>query len=197
MTALDIRDTILSSIEVLAWPTFGVLVIVLLRPHLLKLISLIETVRYKGLELNFKEVVQEVTEKAESLPAVSKSLVVEPLPETIDHDPRITILKSWASVERAIEDFARMYRKDLGRLDRMSTRRRVQVLNDAKLIDDTLASVLYEMGGVRNLIAHGRDIALDSDTVYEFSRASARLTSIIDDQLRSGDHDNEGSSSTD
>ena len=74
---------------------------------------LIETIRYKGLELNFRRTVQDTAERAEALVAVDESTVESSLPGTLDPDPRITILKSWASVETAIEDLASAHRDDL------------------------------------------------------------------------------------
>ena len=148
-----------------------------------KLGSVLETIRYKDLELNFRRTVQDAAERAESLVAVDEATLEDSLPGTLDPDPRITILKSWASVETAIEDLAGAHRQELGQVDRMSTRRRVEMLRQAGLIDHALAAVLHDMGAVRNLIAHGGDIPLDDDTVREFSRAAARVTSVVEQQL--------------
>ena len=183
MTGSEVRDLIVSLTDSLAWPTFAVIALLILRPLLWKLGSLIETIRYKGLELNFRQAVQGAAERADSLVAVDEATVEHSLPETLDPDPRITILKSWAWVETAIEDLAKKHRGDLGQVDHVSTRRRVEMLRKANKIDDALATVLHDMGGVRNIIAHGRDIPLNDDTVREFSRAAARVASIVEQQL--------------
>ena len=183
MTGAEVRDLIVSLTDSLAWPAFAVIALFVLRPFLWKLGSLIETIRYKGLELNFRRTVQDTAERAEALVAVDESTVESSLPGTLDPDPRITILKSWASVETAIEDLASAHKDDLGRVDRVSTRRRVEMLRQANKIDNSLAAVLHDMGAVRNLIAHGGDIPLHDDTVREFSRAAARVASIVEQQL--------------
>ena len=58
------------------------------------------------------------------------------------------------------------------------------MLRQANKIDNSLAAVLHDMGAVRNLIAHGGDIPLHDDTVREFSRAAARVASIVEQQAR-------------
>lgn len=116
--------------------------------------------------------------------AEDEPYVEEGVPGTIDPDPRITILKSWASVETAIEDLAMAHKDELGRVERVSTRRRVEMLRQIDKIDNPLAGVLNDMGAVRNLIAHGRDIPLHDETVREFSRAAARVVLIVEQQLR-------------
>ena len=183
MTGAEVRDLIVSLTNSLAWPAFAVIALLMLRPILWKLSSLIETIRYKGLELSFRRTVQDAAEKAEALEALDESTVEGSLPGTLDPDPRITILKSWASVETAIEDLARAHSRELGRVDRVSTRRRVEMLRQSNKIDNSLAAVLHDMGAVRNLIAHGGDIPLHDETVLEFSRAAARVASIVEQQL--------------
>ncbi len=180
---------IVSLVDSLAWPLFALVMVWILRPNFEKLVSLIRTIRYKGLEVDLNQSLQEAASgAAEILPEVENAALAASLRETSDTDPRIAILKSWASVEAAIEGFVTANRDSLhltGRVDRMSTRRRVQALSQAGLIDDSLASVLYDLGGVRNLIAHGQDIPLDAlnpDTVRNFARAAAQVVSIVEQQ---------------
>ena len=183
MTGAELRDLIVSLTDSLAWPVFTVIILFMLRPYLSKLSPLIETIRYKGFELNFRRSVLDVADRAELLEAVDDSSVEVPLPEALDPDPRIAILKSWARVETAIEDLAKEHRQELGQGKRMSTRRRVEMLHKASLIDHSLASVLHDMGAVRNLIAHGEDIPLNDYTLREYLRAAAHVASIVEQHL--------------
>ena len=189
MDGAEVRELIASLVDSLAWPLFALVIVWILRPNLEKLVGLIRTIRYKGLEVDLNQSLQEAASgAAEVLPEVDNSTLAASLRETADTDPRITILKSWASVEASIEGLVMANRDSLpviGRVDRMSTRRRVQVLSQANLIDDSLASVLYDLGGVRNLIAHGQDISLDAlhpDTIQIFSKAAAQVVSILEQQ---------------
>ena len=98
MTGAEVRDLIVSLTDSLAWPASAVIALWILRPFLWKLGTLIETIRYKDLELSFRRTVLGAAERAESLVAVEDPIVEDSLPETLDTDPRITLIKSWASV---------------------------------------------------------------------------------------------------
>ena len=183
MTCTEFGDFIVSLADVLAWPLFATTAFFLLRPQLVKLFSLVETIKYKDLELSFRRTLQDAAERVESLERVNDSTVQEFLPGTLDPDPRIAILKSWAAVETAIENLARTYQHKLGKVERVSTYRRVEMLRKADLIDSSLAGVLHDMRAARNLIAHGGDIPLNTDTVQIFLRAAAHLATVVEQQF--------------
>ena len=127
--------------------------------------------------MSFRQVFQEVTAKARSLESVDEDST--PRIFDIDADPRVTILMSWASVERAIAELAEA--RDIGR--RMSMRKQVELLHRGGVIDDQLAAVLQDMRVVRNLIAHGGDVhtqELDRGTVQVYIEAAARLELIVE-----------------
>ena len=185
MPAAEIRDFVVSLTEALAWPAVVLAALLMLRPHLGTLSSLLSSIKYKDLELVFRRAVQHTTEKAASLGAVDDDEhgFQELLPEVLDYDPRIAVLKSWALVETAIEDLARAHQDDLGLRSRVPTYKRVEALRRANYIDPSLAGLLHDMRATRNLIAHGRDIHLDDDTVRAFARAAARVAAVVQQQL--------------
>ena len=186
MTGVEIRDLIASLIDSLAWPVVVLITLSVLCPHLGTLVSLLSSIRYKDLELVFRRAVQDTTEKAASFGAVDADELAyrESLPEVLDRDPRIAVLKSWALVETAIEDLARAHQDDLGLRRRVPTYKRVDALRSASLIDPSLAGLLHDMRATRNLIAHGRDIHIDDDTVRAFARAVAHVATVVQQQLK-------------
>jgi hypothetical protein len=114
MSGAEVRDLIASLVDSLAWPLFALVIVWILRPNLEKLVSLIRTIRYKGLELDLNESLQEAASgAAEALPDVDNSTLDASLRESADADPRITVLKSWASVEEAIQGLAMANRDSL------------------------------------------------------------------------------------
>ena len=183
MTGSEWLDFMVSLTDSLAWPAAAIVALLILEPYLKELISLIETIRFKGLELNLNQSVDNTADKVASLETVDESIAEDPLPEVLDPDPRMAIIKSWASVETAVEDLASANKQVLGRVERISTRRRVEKLRRSGLIDDSLAAVLRDMGSVRNVVAHGGDISLHDATVREYARAASRLASIVEQQL--------------
>ena len=63
MTGAEVRDLIVSLTDALAWPAFSLIALLILKLFLWKLGSLLETIRYKGLELNFTRTVQDAAER--------------------------------------------------------------------------------------------------------------------------------------
>ena len=185
MNSAEIREWVVPLADSLAWPLLVLVVVWILRPYLEKLIGLVRTIRYKDLELSLNQTMEKATSRAEALEPTSDSVldVVEPKPA--DSDPRITILNSWASIEAAIRNLAAAYQEAIGPTERMSTRRRIWVLSQANLIDDSLVASLDDLRAIRNLIAHGEDLRFDADALRDFSIAAVRVESIIERQLGS------------
>ena len=65
----------------------------------------------------------------------------------------------------------------------MTTHGRVEMLRQAKVINDEEASIMREMQAVRNLIVHGRDIPLNEEIMRTFSRTAVRLASLVERRL--------------
>lgn len=181
---MELVELLVSLLDAAAWPLVAVVALLMLRSPLSKLVPLIEKVRYKDWQVDFRPVFQELTKKTRSLEAVDEDL--SPRTFYVDTDPRITILASWASVERAIADLAET--RHVSR--RASIRKQVELLRKDGVIDDSLAAVLQDMAAVRNLIAHGRDVRtihLDKATVQMYVEAAAHLELSVEGLQQSDD----------
>ena len=187
MSGADIREWVVPLAGSLAWPLLVLVVICVLRPHLATIIGAVRTIRFKGLEVILNQTIEEATSKAEALKLTDDSELDVLTPKPLDLDPRIAILKSWASIEAAIKHLATINQETIGPTDRMSTPGRIRALRRADLIDidDSLVASLNDLRYIRNLIAHGEDLHFDEDALRDFSRAAMRVESIIERQLGS------------
>ena len=184
MNGAELREWVLPLADSLAWPLLVLVLALILRPHIGRLIGLIRTIRYKDLELSLSETVEEATSRAQALESADDPTLEILPPATSALDPRITILNSWASVEATIRNLAEANQDAIGRVtDRMSTRRRIGLLNQIGVIDSPVAAALEDLRVVRNLVAHGEDIRMDKDALLNFSRATVRLESIVEQRL--------------
>ena len=184
LSGAETRDLIVHLADSLAWPLFAFVALWMLRSPLKDLSRLVEKIKYKDLELNFGRTLEETAGRADSIQPIDgkDSEVNKILEGALDPDPRIAVLKSWASVETAVEKLAHSHLNDHGHSRRIPTFRLIEVLFQAGVIDHSLASVLREMRPLRNLIAHGEDITVDDHTVRAFARAAARLALIIEEK---------------
>lgn len=184
MTVARIFDVVADVVGSLAWPTVVLIALLMLRPHLDKL-NWLETIRYKGFQMDFKRVVEEATEKGEALEAKDgdePDLDPQWL-KLLETDPQMAFLRSWIDVETAIDDLANAHLDLPQPLRRIPTRRKVRRLAEAGVIDPSLGGLLDEMQYARNLIVHGRDIHLRDKTIRDFAKAASRVAAIVEQQL--------------
>lgn len=179
----DILALITSLADSLAWPIATIGATFILRPILKELSTLVKTIKYKDLEISLEESVEKVAKEAESIKNGWDAVTPQPTPESIDPDPRIAVIKAWASVETLIEKLVQVNKNRLGQGTQRSTRQRIGSLLKAGVIDHPLASILREMNSTRNMIAHGEDIFLNENTVWTFVEAVTVLETFLEQHL--------------
>ena len=180
MTPSEWIDLVTSVVDSVAWPVCVGILVFLFRSNLRELINLIETVRFRGVELKFRKNVEDVAERASLLRSSWDSITLKPIPETTTLDPGIAVIRAWASVETAIENLTQAYQHELGKNVPRPTRYRIDRLLEAKIIDDQLAGILRDLNGTRNMIAHGEDVPLHYETVRLFEETAAYVESIVE-----------------
>ena len=184
MNGAELREWVLPLADSLAWPLLVLALALILRPHIGRLVGLIRTIRYKDLELSLSETMEEAASRAEALEFTEDSALDIQTPTSTGTDPRIAILNSWASIEGIVRTLVEANQDAMGRgTSRMSTRRRIRLLNQAGVIDDPLVGALEDLRVVRNLVAHGEDIHMENDALLNFSRVAVRLESLVEQLL--------------
>ena len=176
----EMLNFIASLVDSLSWPIAVIFVMNALKPHLGKLISSIRSIDTPWGNLQMADAVHTTAEQAEELAIGDGVIVAEFSKQLIDQDPRISILKTWASIEAAIERLAELNDLREPPKRRLSTYRRIEMLRERDVIDDPLANILHEMRKVRNLIAHGQDVYIEHGAIQEFSLATLRVEAIIE-----------------
>lgn len=164
----------------LSWPIVIIFAMNVLKPHLGKLIASIRSIETPLGNIQMADSIHSTAEKVEDIAIDDGIIVAEFSEQPIDQDPRISILKTWASIEAAIERLAELSDLREPPKRRLSTYRRIEMLRERDLIDDPLANVLHEMRKVRNLIAHGQDVYIEYGAVQEFLLATLRVEAIIE-----------------
>lgn len=184
MTTAEILDLVVDLAGSLAWPAVVLIALLMLRPHLEKL-NWLETIRYRGLQMDFTRIVEEATEKSEALQATSddESDLDPQWLKLLEADPQMAFLRSWIEVETALEDLANAHLDQPQIIRRTPTRRKILQLQEAGVIDQSLGSLLNDMQQARNFIVHGRDIHLHDRTIRNFARAAVRVAAIVEQQL--------------
>jgi hypothetical protein len=176
-------------VKALAWPVLvGVLAFALRKP-LSELIPNLTRVKYKDLELEFRQnMAATKAELQEALPSVTKAFTprttaTDPLVTLAEHSPPDAIMKAWEEVEiAALRAAARRGLFSPGA--RTDTTRVIRALEKAEMIDPRQADVLQDLRGLRNLAAHSSDFALSTDDALNYIQLTRRMIDYLDSAHR-------------
>lgn len=176
-------DSIVRLVDALAWPVVAVIVAFMVRKPLASLITLIERVRYKDVEVNFRQLMEEATSKAD---AVSPLLDVPPIDERIQDlatvYPRGAIIESWLQVERAVADLAEARDLSVSAARQSSPRQLVGALQKAGILDENLAKLVTDLQAIRNGVVHAIDFSPSRNDAQEYTMTSARVITLLQGQ---------------
>ncbi len=178
-------EFVASLVGSLAWPSFALIVFLLLRKPLKDLLPLLQRLKYKEIELEFRRRVEDVSaEVAEELPQVAADAVppeLEAMARMAEVSPRAAVLESWRRVEIAAIEAAR--RLKLGPLTQKAgtlSRSAIWFLEHDPTYDRSIGAVLRELRSLRNQAAHAPEFALSKDAALDYAASASRVASYLD-----------------
>lgn len=185
---MDILTFIANVIGSLAWPITMLTAVILLRKPIGKLLPLLRRAKYKDLDLEFGQKLEELEQKANraSLP---KS--IEPpvwagenpddwtfgdyIERLAPISPRVAISEAWRHVELALKEAA----KKLGIAESRDTLQVAKAMQESGMLSRDAVSLLADLRGLRNRAVHAKEFDLDPDQAMEFARLAERLLASI------------------
>jgi hypothetical protein len=183
---VDWLSFIAAIVQAGAWPLAVVVIILILRKPLAGLIPLLQRLKYKDLELEFGERVEEV--KAEADAVLPPTAPLEGLAEG-DRDrlrqlsilsPRSAVLESWRRVEHAALAAAERNHVALPfRKEGISPVQVIRELERAELIDREQSGLLADLRILRNRAAHAPDFALSGESALDYASTADRLVRYL------------------
>lgn len=154
---MDWFQLIASIIGSIAWPIAAITIVYFLRRAIFSLLPRLRQLKYKGVEANFGEKLEEVEEEASKLP--TPNLPLQPTPASEERfrnipniPPSFAVLEAWLNVESALLELAKLVGFDIER--KSPTFRMINDLRHKKVIDDTTYATLKELRALRNLAVH-------------------------------------------
>lgn len=171
--------------KALAWPITVIIAILVLRPVLFKLAPLLQRLRYKEIELQFGQQIEEArAEVAADLPLVEEEVAVSPFQERLlklaEVSPRAAVLESWRRLEAALTKAARKRQVPADSPPR-NPREAVRLLQQHDAIPSSSASVIGEMRHLRNQAAHAPEFALSSSSAIEYGNLAWALSRELEE----------------
>ena len=140
----------------MAWPSVAILSLLLLRGPLLGLAPFVKKLSFRGLELEFRERVEQLQEQTASSPTVISGPVA--VPEAIlrlaEVSPRAAVLESWLKLEVALVAKARILGWEPFRAIGQDLNGAVQFLQKSEAITPDAAGAIQELRHLRNQAVH-------------------------------------------
>jgi len=179
---MSVLEFVASVVRSLAWPTAVVVILLVLRKPLAALIPLLERLKFRGLELDFRKQVHEVAAEAdEALPALPPQ-VAEPasdIEQLAQVSPRAAVVESWLSVETAASNALQRRLPSISPTDLKYQPRLAQSLRQANILSPKQLSLFDELRQLRNAAVHVPNLTLTPSTAMEYARTARRLVGLL------------------
>lgn len=180
---MDWLSFIANMVGSLAWPTFLLIAILLLRKPIGHLLSFLQRLKYKEFEMEFGQRVGEVKEEvARELPTQGEEALPLPEIETFvrlgDLSPRSIIMQTWIAVEQA-------GLKAANRLGGVQfhgpgqTFQAIRFLESSEKLDRNVVSLLRDLRGLRNEAAHAPEFALSKNAALEYASSALAVARYL------------------
>ena len=168
----DWLDFFASIIGSLAWPLATVTLVVLLRGEIVQLLGRLRWFRYRDLELEFGEQVQNIREEAEQADLPRAEIPDQDLRLAVT-SPRALVLESWLRIEQALASYARQAGIEV--TGHESPTRLMRELDRRQQLDPHVRAIIADLRGLRNAAAHEPDFALPPERALEYANLAAMV----------------------
>lgn len=178
---MDLLTFVAELVKAAAWPTVGLIALILLRREIRGLLPLITSLKYKDLELHFGREVAAAREDADQLQTPpGRALLARPeMSETVrkllDASPRAAIIEAWREVEGEARKAAVRREVAIPRIHELSQPRFLQALSAYQVVDPAQLALLHDLRSLRNQAAHAPEFALSTDSARDYALAAAQL----------------------
>jgi hypothetical protein len=160
-------------VESLAWPLSVFLIVLYVRKPLRSLIPLLQRLKYRGLELEFGQRVEEIKrELARELPNQTKPTFPTEESQTLarlaEVSPRSAVLEAWRGVELAALAAGR---KLAGHkfTNYTLTPQAISILEASESLDSNVIALLHDLHELRNRAAHAPEFALSTRLALRYA----------------------------
>ncbi|WP_299178864.1 hypothetical protein [uncultured Neptuniibacter sp.] len=181
---MDFLEFLASAIDSLAWPILVGSLIYILRKPVGKLLDRVSRFKYKDLEAEFRETLEDIR------PADEEIIEPEPVdttnPETVslselaEVSPRAAIMEAWIKIEKATEN----YLVSSGLEKKYSYQGLRRLPSNIRSPIEHILTQYQELRLLRNKAAHASDFDLDSSSAREFIRISGYVVREIEGAAR-------------
>ncbi|MCV2883557.1 hypothetical protein OE749_02445 [Aestuariibacter sp. AA17] len=170
---------IIELVDRLAWPIVVMSCAVVLKTPLLQLLPLAKKVKYKELEIEFGEALEEASKDArEAFPEFDNDKKLS-LIESANSLPNAAVLEAWRGVELAAEKMIQTANVNVDL--NVNTRYKVmeKTLLQEGLIDQKRGKLFNELRRLRNKVAHAKNYQVGSAEAVHYIELCYKLMALL------------------
>lgn len=179
-------------IDSLAWPTAILVLLVLLRKELPLIFKYIKKLKYKDLEMEFRQTLREVEkETKEAIPEVEKTVsisgqtqeqILDRLGSIAELAPRSAILEAWLQVETAAVHILRS--KKVGSVKSMPGPLRLRdYLIKNEVLDSRQGEIFNSLRILRNDAVHVAEVEFTPKVVDDYIVTALKMASYLEAKI--------------
>lgn len=173
-------ENIISLIDVVIWPFISLVFVLILRKPIKSLLPLLRNLKYKDLQVEFSEAIDQIKEDAEGAGLTIENIVNESneILKLAKISPNSVIIESWKDLEiaarRKVEQLApkeKNYRNHL--------QRPISFLEYKGAIVPTTSKTIRDMQILRNKVTHTNEELVSTEDALEYSSLSKSIATQI------------------
>ncbi len=182
---MDWLTFVAAVIQAIAWPVTVLVIVLLLREPIAKLIPALQRLRYRDLEIDFGQRVQEVASEARrafpTSPVDGDELgrMRRHLAEVAPLSPRAVVLEAWLELEESAIDATKRRGLNLPSRELRAPILLGQALAQAGILDAGKQGIFDQLRNLRNAAAHASNLALDEDSALAYADSALRLAEYL------------------
>jgi len=167
---------ILHAASDLAWPAFAFVIFLSFRKPILRILEVLETIRWKSWQLDFRREFEAThgTAEGESIRTITRDER-----ERARAEPRAVVLESWLKVADSALAALKTKKKSAGEEMRRSPQKIAEALLNTGILDPEEAATLLSLGKLRNVAAHAPNFELNEETTIRYARLAEGLAQAL------------------
>jgi hypothetical protein len=177
-------DEMKEILEVVVWPITVLAVVLILRRPLAGLVVSTKKLKFKELELEFGEDIQQVQAEAKGVlpeaPDKGKSSVEVDLYRLAQVSPTAAVVEAWSAVEESAKELIASRGHELDYDVERPYKLIQDVLLKGKMIDPRRGKIFSDLRQLRNRVVHAIGYTISTDLAVEYIDLSIKLRQYLE-----------------
>ena len=176
---MDILSFIIELTKAIIWPIITIIILFTLKSPLSKLIRHTQNIKYKDVEIQFKEEVQELSIDVEKELSDSTGFNLIEMIKRADNDPKFAIITSWQKVFEVSESIVTSKFPEVDLSIEHKYKLIQETLINNNILNNKSGEIFNEIRNLRNKVKHAKKFHVDKDDAVQYIAMCSKLISYL------------------